>query len=112
MNLGLLSTRCRIEKKVVTQDADYGTEVITWALQGVAWCNVQDELPSKSEAVKNGLAIATNRTRVRMRYRSDLDNSMRIVINRPAAQIYQIVSGPAELGNKDGIELFCERYSS
>ena len=63
MNLGPLNTRCRIERKVVSQDADYGTEVIAWALLGVAWCNVQDELPSKSEAVKNGLAIATNRTR-------------------------------------------------
>ena len=112
MNLGPLNTRCRIERKVVSQDADYGTEVIAWALLGVAWCNVQDEFPSKSEAVKNGLAIATNRTRVRLRFRSDIDSSMRLVINRPAPQIYQIVSGPAELGNKEGIELFCERYSS
>jgi len=112
MNIGTLNTRCRIEQKVVTQDADYGSEVITWAVLDVTWCNVQDELPSKSEAVKNGIAISTNRTRVRMRYRTDLDSSMRLVINRPAPQIYQIVAGPAELGNKDGIELFCERFSS
>jgi len=112
VNIGQLNTRCRIEQKSVTQDTDYGTEVVTWPLLAVVWCALQDELPSKSEAVKSGLAIATNRTRVRMRYRTDLDSSMRLVINRPTPTTYQIIGGPSELGNKDGIELFVERYSS
>lgn len=110
--LGNLDKRCRIERKAVTQEADYGTEVVTWALVGAAWCNVQDELPSKSEAVKQGLAVATNRTRWRARFRTDIDSSMRIVISRPSPIAYQIISGPAELGNKDGIECMLERYSS
>lgn len=108
MKLGTLDKRCRIEQKSTTQDATYGTPVVTWALVGVAWCNVQDELPSKSEAVKNGLAQSVQRARVRMRYRTDINSAMRIVINRPAETIYQIVGGPAELGRKDGIELFVE----
>lgn len=112
MKLGTLNTRARIERKVVTTDHDYGTEVVTWAPLAVVWCNVQDELPSRSEAVKNGLAVSTQRTRVRMRYRSDLDSGMRIVLNRPSPQIYQIVAGPAVLGNKEGIEIFAERYST
>lgn len=112
MNLGALNDRCRIEQKSVTQDADYGTEVVTWALLAVVWCAFQDELPSKSEAVKQGLVTATQRARVRMRYRSDLDSSMRLVINRPTETVYQIVAGPAVLGNKDGIELVVEKYSS
>lgn len=112
MNIGALNTRCRVEQKSVTIDPDYGTEVVAWVLLSVVWCNLQDELPSRSEAVKNGLAVATQRTRVRMRFRGDLDSSMRLVILRPTAQTYQIVAGPAELGNKDGIEMFCERYSS
>lgn len=112
MNLGPLDKRCRIERQSTTQDATYGTAVITWALVGVAWCSVQDVLPSKSEDVRQGLVVATGRSRVRMRYRSDLDSSMRLVIHRPAAGIYQIVAGPAELGNKDGIELMVEKVSS
>lgn len=112
MNIGTLNTRARIEQKSVTTDPDYGTEVVTWVLLAVVWCSVQDELPSRSEAVKNGLAVSTQRTRVRMRYRSDIDSSMRLVINRPAPTVYQIISGPAILGNKHGIELFAERYSS
>lgn len=112
MNIGTLNTRCRIEQKCVTQDPDYGTEVIEWTTLATTWCALQDELPSRSEAVKQGLVTAASRTRVRMRYRTDIDSSMRLVINRPAETIYQIIGGPAMLGNKDGIELFVEKYSS
>lgn len=112
MNAGPLNTRCRIEQKSITQDPVYGTELVTWDTVATVWCNVQDELPSKSEAVKQGLAVATQRARVRMRYRAGLDASMRLVISRPTEAVYQIVAGPAILGNKDGIELFVEKYSS
>lgn len=113
MNAGSLRDRCRIEYKAVAQDADYGTEGITWTTLATVWCNIQDELPSKSEAVKQGLAIATQRARVRLRYRTDIDSSMRLVItSRSDAPVYQIVGGPSILGNREGVELFCERYSS
>lgn len=111
MNAGQLNTRCRVEQKSITQDAVYGTELVTWTTLATVWCNVQDELPSKSEAVRQGLAVATQRARVRMRYRTDIDSSMRVVI-LPGEDVYQIVSGPAVLGNKDGLELFVEKYSS
>lgn len=112
MNLGLLDTRCRIERRIATKDAEYGAPVVSWELLGVVWCSIQDELPSKSEAVKNGLEIAMQRASVRMRYRTDVDSSMRLVINRPDRHIYQIVAGPAIVGNKEGLEVFVERYSS
>lgn len=112
LRAGSLDTRVAIEYKAVTQDASYGTEVVTWTTLATVWGNVQDELPSKSEAVKNGLVIATKRARVRLRYRTDIDSSMRLIINRPTAETYQIIGGPAVLGNKEGIELLVERYSS
>jgi head-tail adaptor len=112
MDIGPLDKRGRIERKTITKDADYGSPVITWTLVGVAWCGVQDMLPSKSDAVANNMAISTGRTRVRMRYRSDITSEMRIVINRPEPTIYQIVAGPAELGNKDGIEMMVEKFTT
>ena len=112
MDAGSLRDRARIEYKVATSDANFGTEVVTWTLLATVWCNVQDELPSKSEAVKNGLVMGARRSRVRMRYRADLDSSMRLVISRPNSEVYQIIGGPAILGNKEGIELLCERYST
>ena len=112
MIIGTLNARARIEYPVHTSDPVYGGDVITWALLDVVWCNYQDELPSKSERVEQGLALNTNRTRIRMRYRADVDSSMRLVINRPNPTIYQIESGPAELGDKDGLELMVTAFSS
>lgn len=112
MNIGTLNARCRIEYPEHSQDLTYGGDVITWKLLDVVWCNYQDELPSKSNVVKSGLALGTNPMRIRMRYRSDIDSSMRVTINRPDATYYRIVGGPAELGDKDGIEIMVESFST
>jgi len=111
MNLGSLNTRCRIEYPVIAA-GDYGEPVTTWALLAVVWASVQDALPSRSETVREGLTVARNQTRWRARYRTDVDSSMRIIINRPPETIYQIVGGPAELGKHEGIECVLEKYSS
>ena len=112
MNIGFLNTRCRIERKVVTPDSVYGTDVITWTLLGVRWCSVQDVLPSRSEKVSQGMEVALNGTRLRLNYCTDIDSSMRIIINRPSPTIYQIISGPAILGDKDGVECMIEKVST
>jgi head-tail adaptor len=112
MQIGPLDTRARLEYKVVTQDETYGTEVITWTLLRVMWVGIQDELPSKSEAVKQGLAVATRRARVRANYAVDIDSSMRLVVMRPTSTVYQIVAGPAVIGDKEGIEMWVEAVSS
>jgi len=107
-----LNHRVLIERKSVTQDAQYGTETVVWATVANLWANVQDVLPSRSEAVKNGLATATSQTRIRMRFRNDLDSSMRMTINRPAPVVYQIISGPAELGRREWMEFVVERSTA
>ena len=103
--------RCRIERHIVGTDPTWGTPTDTWETLAEVWCNVQDELPSRSEALKNGLSIATSRARLRIRYRTDVDSTMRVVL-LPAGQVYQIIAGPAVLGAKDGLECMLERYSS
>jgi len=112
MYLGVLDRRVNIEQKVVTQDATYGTEVITWTLLATVWANVQDALPSKSESVLQGLAVALNQVRVRIRYRSDVNSAMRITIKGDTDRVLQIVGGPSELGRRDGIEIMCESVST
>ena len=108
----VLDKRCRIEQKSVSQDPDFGTEIVTWVHLATVWAEVQDALPSRSESVTQGLAIAKNQTRVRIRYRSDVDSSMRMVLWRPGAITYQIVGGPAELGKHEYSEFMVERLSS
>ena len=111
MNVNL-DTRVRIEQKSVSQDQDYGTDIVTWTHLATVWAEVQDALPSRSEAVKMGLAVATRQTRVRIRYRSDLDSSMRLVIWRPDPEVYEVVGGPSEIGRHEYSEIVVERISS
>lgn len=104
-----LNTRCLIEYKSSTQEGDFGTEVITWTLLDEVWCEKQDVLPSRSESIQSGVAISTDKSRIRMRFREDIDSSMRFTIKN---KIYQIVAGPAELGRREYIEFVVEKYSS
>lgn len=105
----VLDKRVTIEQKVVTQDATYGTDIITWSVLATVWAEVQDVLPSRSESVKQGLAAARNQVRIRYRYRQDVDSSMRV---RVGTRTLQIVGGPAELGQHEISEIVCESYSS
>lgn len=105
-----LNTRCEIQKKSVSQDSTYGTEDIRWITLAVVWVEKQDELPSRSESIKNGLAVSALRSRVRMRFRSDLDSSMRCKIN---GETWQIISPSAMIGGRNEyIEIMIEKYSS
>ena len=120
---GKLDRQITIERKSVTSDPNYGTEVITWAPLSVLpgsppvaerfWAEVQDVMPSRSESVLQGLAVARNQTRIRMRWRSDVTSAMRVIVHGDADVLYQIVGGPAEIrGRKTMLEMVCERYSS
>ena len=111
MNVNL-ATRGRIEYQVTSQDADYGTPVITWTLLAVVWMEVQDVPPSRSESVRQGLEVARNQTRIRYRYRTDVDSSMRIVISGPVVRTLQIVAGPMELGRHEYSEVVAEAIST
>jgi SPP1 family predicted phage head-tail adaptor len=115
---GDFDTQITIEKRTSTPDAKYGTPVVTWTNlittgSGRIWAQVEDEQPSRSESVRGGIAMATNRAVVRIRYRNDIDSSMRVTIHRDTAVLYQIVGGPAQVGGrKQMLEMVCERYST
>jgi head-tail adaptor len=109
VDIGTLDKRARIERRIVTQDSTYGTDVVTWQTLAVVWCNLVDSAPSRDEQVRNGMSMVKVRCRMRMRYRGDIATDMRVVMMRPDEQIWQIVGGPAEIGVRDGIELMIER---
>lgn len=104
-----LNTRCRIEYKSIAQDPDYGTEVITWTLLATVWCEKQDFLPSKSESIQGGVEVSTGKSRIRIRFREDIDTSMRCIIK---SKTYQIVAEPAEIGRREYTEFVIEKYTS
>lgn len=120
-NAGRLDRWVLIEKKSVGQDPTYGSETVTWVpLSTVGGqpelfpAEVLDAVPSRAEAVTLGLAVARNQTRIRIRYRDDIDSSMRVTVKGDAYDtVMQIIGGPAAVGGrKELTEVVCERISS
>ena len=107
-----MDTRVRVERKSISQDPTYGTDVVTWIPLATVWAEVMDVLPSRQQAeqTRQQLQVATQRSRIRMRYRTDVDSTMRCIIG---GLMHHIVSGPAEVGGRHQlIEIVVERYSS
>ncbi|MBK8916361.1 MAG: phage head closure protein [Phycisphaerales bacterium] len=114
MNAGRLNRSISIERRVVEQEAAYGTQSVGWSRLCACRAEVLDLIPSRSEAVRQGLEQARNLTRIRIRHRGDIDSTMRVIVHGGGQDvIYQIVGGPAEIGGRRRmLELVCERYST
>jgi len=112
VNVGQLDRRVLIEYPAASQDPIFGTPTITWTTLDTVWANVQDALPSRSEAVQQGLAVARNQTRIRYRYRSDVTSAMRVTVQGAVTRVLQIVGGPATIGRNEWSEIMCEAISS
>lgn len=130
MRSGALDRQCTLERKAiatdpeyVAPDASYGTANVVWVplvkVGGVAerfWCEVQDALPSRDESLTQGIEVSRNTSRIRLRYRTDIDTSMRVKLHGDGADvIYQIIGGPANVtkeGRKTMMEIVVEKFSS
>lgn len=113
MNKRELDKRIRIERPIA--DASFaGAGSDQWAKVAEVWAGVRDMLPSRGEKLANGINVAARPARVRMRYRDGITPDMRFVLLRKGQpeRIMQIVSGPAEIGRRDGLEFMVEDYST
>ena len=119
----ILDREITIERPEKTQENVFGTDIVTWvplvALPGSPVvgrrfpANIQDVMPSRSEGVQQGLIVGRQQTRCRIRYRSDVDSSMRVTVHGDTSVVYQIVAGPAEVGGrKQYLEMMLERTTS
>lgn len=125
MRVSIFNREVTVQRKEVTKNASFNTEVINWVplslLPGspeVAErfaAEVVDLAPSRAEgAIRTDLSLARNPVRVRMRWRPDIDSTMRVLVHGDGAdRVLQIIGGPAEYGGrKQAIELLCEEVSS
>jgi SPP1 family predicted phage head-tail adaptor len=106
---GKFKDRVQILARVATQEEEFGTDAIEWPVLDTVWAEVQDVLPSKSEKLAEGINIARQPARIRMRYRTDISSEQRLMVR---GKVMQIVSGPAVLGDKKYIELIAESAST
>ncbi len=102
-----------IDAPVDADEGSFGPALDRWERLATFRAEVRDILPSRSEAVRQGLEVARNQSRMRMRWRNDIDSTMRVIVHGDSDVVYQIVGGPAEVGGrKRMLELVLERYSS
>jgi len=113
MNARDFNQKIRIERKTSARDPIYNTPVPEgWELFAEVSAQVQDVPPSRSEAVKNGLRLATDSARVRIRYLAGVTSDMRIVEKSHRKRTLQIVGGPAAIVGMRYLEMMVEGYSS
>jgi SPP1 family predicted phage head-tail adaptor len=110
MQIGKLDSYVRIEKKQTAQDPNYGSQVITWVEYRTVWARIDDVTTRQQESTETNLRLLKRPCRVTMRYDNGIDSTMRIVVLDRDNQILQIVSKPAEIGRREGIEFMAEDY--
>jgi head-tail adaptor len=111
----------RLERPVADDSFD-GAGSGSWALVDEIWAEIVDLLPSRTdgERLANGIGFAERPARVRCRYRADITRAMRLVegatvsdgvVDYADARIMQVVTMPAELGRREGLEFMVKDYS-
>jgi head-tail adaptor len=119
---GHYDTQASFERKQVTQDSTYGTEVVAWVplvaqagsptIAERFWVRALDVLQGRSESLKMDVALSSGRVTIRMRYRGDITSAMRVTLHRDTDQVYQIITDPAMIGRKEELEIQLEKFTS
>lgn len=104
---GNFDRRVRIERPVAST-AFKGAGSGTWELVAEVLAEVRDAFPSRGEQAAGGFPSLTRPARVRIRFRTDITASMRMVMG---GRIMQIVAGPAEIGRREALEFVVAEYS-
>lgn len=112
MRAGQLDRRITIERPGVI-DGEYGPQPGGWVpVVARVPAQVRDVLPSKSETVQDGLAVAIRPARLRIRYLRGITSDMRITLHGDTDVVFQIVGGPAEIGRREWLEMTIKQYST
>jgi head-tail adaptor len=118
-DLGPLDKRVRFERRTrvpgVLSAGKGGWEKIA-----TVWGTVQDRLPSSGERIDNRLDLGSRPARVRVRYRTDLEDAERIIVGASeqpdgsftGGRIFNLKAGPAEIGRKVGLEFAADQEST
>lgn len=103
MNVGTLNRRIRIEQ-ATTEDDAYGEPIKTWAVFDHVWAEV---LPLSAREQFQAQQVNRDITlKIRIHYRSDLTEQMRLIFDGE----YYDIQGITEIGFREGIELLCGLY--
>ena len=108
IHAGDLDQLISIESKSVTRDSATGAEVVTWVAVETVWARVVESATASEGGMQSGLASYARPTRVWVRWRDDVDTSMRLIAE--SGQVLQIM-GTAAAGRREWLELACKEWA-
>jgi head-tail adaptor len=111
MQIGKLDSYVRIEAQVASIDPNFGAEQISWVTHKLAWAQIDDITTRQQESTESNLRSLKRPCKVTMWYDDTIDVTMRIVVLDRNDRVLQIVSKPAELGRRSGMEFMAEDYN-
>lgn len=106
-NAGLMDRQVVIQKRTVSRDGTLGSQAVAWSTLDTVWAQVVESSTASDEAMRAGVQTFARPSKVRIRWRADVDTTMRISHN---GQLLQIL-GIAELGRRQGLELACKEWA-
>lgn len=122
LSAGAMRYQIRIQQPAPDNSFD-GAGSGGWTDVATVSADVKDMLPSRGESIADGLNVAARPSRVRMRYRTGITSAMRVLIGRTVQdddgnpvwqtdRTTQIITVPAEIGWREGLEFMVEDYST
>ena len=111
MDIGSLDRQILIEAPMQSQD-EYGSAINTWSTYFRGSASALDVLAGSREATNQDIRLTNRPVKIRMRYVPDITVNMRVTLLDRGNRLLQIVTPPAELGRKEGLEFICEEYSA
>ena len=105
MQAGRLNRRCTLQAPGTTTDA-LGQPIPGWTDVATVWADIR--MKSGLEAIKADAVTSTVRASIRIRYRTGLDASMRVLHGSTAYAIKAVLPDEAR---REHVDLVCEVVS-
>ncbi|OXE36910.1 MAG: head-tail adaptor protein [Phenylobacterium zucineum] len=103
MRTGQLNCRAAILYRAATQDA-LGQPTTAWTTFATVWANVKNN--SGLSSIQGDAEISTVKASVRIRYRTDLNSGMRVLVN---GITYDIKAVLLDFEGKEFTDLVCQQ---
>ena len=101
--IGQMNRRIEIQRQSVSRD-DYGSQVVSWQEVAKVWARVTQFQQGEDFENDADRIVAFRNARIRIRYRSDVDETMRLIYD----DLPWDIKGIAEWGFRDQLELTCQ----
>ena len=106
--MGRLNRLIEIQRKVITRDPRFGSEVETWVKLDTVWAHVNQTGVSEDFDNDAHRAIPLRNATIRIRWRDDVKETSRVVYDG----FLWDIKGIAELGYRRELDLFCQTDAS